>query len=130
MAEIVVGGCFCGSIRYEITGPPRLQLLCFCTDCLRTTGTSGYAGYMVADEDFRVVSGTPAVHAKTSVEGRTARRHFCPECGSNLFGATELGLTSVAAGTLDDPALFRPTAKVFAHDAPVWGRVPTELESI
>lgn len=124
MTETTKGGCFCGHVRYEISGEPALQLLCFCSDCLRTSGTAGYAGYMVKDDDFRVVSGTAKVHARTSKEGRTVKRHFCPECGSNLFGVTQLGLVSVAAGTLDDPNLFSPSAVAFAEDAPPWARVP------
>ena len=39
-------------------------------------------------------------------------------------GATEVGLTSVAAGSLDDPELFQPDRAVFLHEAPTWARVP------
>ncbi|MBJ38615.1 MAG: hypothetical protein CMD83_09155 [Gammaproteobacteria bacterium] len=53
-----------------------------------------------------------------------AQLHFCSRCGSNLWGATEVGLTSVAAGSLDDPELFQPDRAVFLHEAPTWARVP------
>lgn len=128
--DTITGGCFCGKIRYEIRGAPVLQLICFCTDCLKTTGTSGYGGYMVNESDFAIVAGESRVHARESKEGRTVRRHFCPECGSNLIGVTDFGLVSVAAGTLDDPNHFQPDKKVFVHDAPHWGRVPDELETM
>ncbi len=124
------GGCFCGQIRYEIRAEPALQVLCFCTDCLKTTGTSGYGGYMVQESHFAVVRGEPRVHSRQSKEGRTVRRNFCPECGSNLFGVTDFGLVSVAAGTLDDPERFQPSKKVFVDDAPHWARVPDELEAM
>ena len=130
MADVTTGGCFCGCVRYEIAGEPAMQVLCFCRDCLKTSGTAGYAGYMVNTSDFRVVSGEPKVHERTSKEGRTVKRHFCSECGSNLFGVTEFGLSSVAAGTLDNPEVFHPTAKCFVDDAPHWARVPAELEKL
>ena len=130
MSERTTGGCFCGHVRYEITGEPALQVLCFCTDCMKTSGTAGYAGYMVNASDFNVVSGEPKVHVKVSKEGRKVARNFCPECGSNLFGVTEFGLVSVAAGTLDNPELFQPSGKVFTHDAPHWARVPSGLKEL
>ena len=46
------------------------------------------------------------------------------------MGQTELDLVSVTARTLDDPTLFNPTHKVFAHDAPNWARVPEKLEEM
>jgi hypothetical protein len=124
------GGCFCGEIRYEITGDAVLQLLCFCEDCLSIVGTDGYAGYMVSKSDFRLVAGKPQVHTKTSKEGRRVHRHFCGVCGSNLWGVTELGLVSVAAGSLDDPSAFKPTRKVFTSGAPHWARIPEGLEEM
>ncbi|MEH6633496.1 MAG: GFA family protein [Halopseudomonas aestusnigri] len=130
MSKTVTGGCFCGEVRYEVTGDPVLQLLCFCKDCLSITGTDGYAGYMVKNADFRVTSGTPNVHQKISKEGRTVHRNFCGVCGSNLWGETEFGLTSVAAGTLDDPNLFQPSKKVFTSNTPHWARIPDYLDEM
>ena len=124
------GGCFCGAVRYEITADAVIQLLCFCKDCLSIMGTDGYAGYMVKEADFRLVSGEPTSHTKTSKEGRQVHRHFCGVCGSNLWGVTEFGLVSIAAGSLDDPSLFTPTKKVFAADAPHWARIPDDLEEM
>ncbi len=130
MSGVKQGGCFCGAIRYQITGDAELQLFCFCQDCQKITGTDGYAGYMVKSPDFSVTQGSPKVHEKTSIEGRKVQRHFCGECGSNLWGVTEFGLTSVSAGTLDDTSAFQPSHKVFVHDSPVWGRVPDDLEEM
>ena len=120
----MTGGCFCGEIRYEISGPPQIQLVCFCRDCLATTGTDGYSGVMVNEQDFRITAGKPAAHVRTSKSGRTVKRRFCATCGTNLWGETEIGLISVAAGTLDDPDAFAPSRVAFAEDAPAWARVP------
>ena len=58
------------------------------------------------------------------------RQNFCGRCGTNLWGYTELGLVSVAAGSLDDPEVFRPTRAAFRDEAPGWARIPDNLESI
>lgn len=130
MKNTLEGGCFCGEIRYQVNGDPVVQLYCFCKDCLAITGTDGYAGYMVKNEDFSLIKGMPKTHDKVSKAGRTVKRHFCGNCGSNLWGQTELGLISISAGTLDDPGQFNPAGKVFAHDAPTWARIPDNLEDL
>jgi hypothetical protein len=120
----LLGGCFCGSIRYRVIAEPALSLFCFCGDCRATAGTDGYAGLMVPEAGFAQISGTAATHTRGSKAGRSVVRHFCPECGTNLWGVTELGLVSVAAGTLDDPEAFEPTRAVFTSEAPSWARIP------
>jgi hypothetical protein len=119
------GECYCGDIRYRISGEPIIQLFCFCEECRSITGTDGYhSGYMVKESDFQLIRGTPAAHEELSKEGRTIKRHYCRKCGSDLWAQTDLGLLSVSAGTFDDPTIFHSTKKVFVHDAPDWARVP------
>jgi hypothetical protein len=122
------GECYCGDIRYRISGEPVIQLYCFCEDCHSIAGTDGYhTGYMVKESDFHLTRGTPATHEELSKEGRTIKRHYCPNCGSHLWAQTDLGLLSVSAGTFDDPGVFHSTKKVFVHDAPDWARAANEL---
>ncbi len=130
MSKSLEGGCFCGQIRYRVTGEPVMQLLCFCDDCLSTAGTDGYAGYMVKSEEFELLQGDPRTFEKTSKEGRPVIKHFCGNCGSNLWGVTSFGLTSITAGTLDDPNNFHPAKKVFTKNAPHWARIPDYLDDM
>ncbi|WP_300074476.1 GFA family protein [uncultured Ruegeria sp.] len=130
MAQSLEGGCFCGEVRYRITGVAVLQLMCFCRDCLSMTGTDGYAGYMIKSEDLQLLKGKPRTFEKTSKEGRIVIKNFCGTCGSSLCGQTSFGLTSIAAGSLDDPDQFKPTKKVFVKDAPNWARIPHHLEEM
>ena len=34
------GGCQCGAVRYEISGPPRVVYACHCTECQRQSGAA------------------------------------------------------------------------------------------
>ncbi len=128
MTEPICGGCLCGAVRYRVTGTPVLSLFCFCRDCLAAGGADGYPGMMVRTEAFEHTGGSTTTHRRSAASGRSVTRHFCPQCGSNLWGVTELGLVSVAAGTLDDPDVFVPTKAVFTEDAPGWARIPAHLE--
>ena len=130
MSKIIEGGCFCGAIRYQVSGEPELQLLCFCSDCRAITGADAWPGYMVKTEDFSIIKGQPKVFSKTSKQGRTVKQNFCGICGSTLWGETEFGLISVGAGSLDNPEQFSPTKKVFCSDAPHWARIPDNLEEM
>ena len=122
------GGCCCGNIRYRASGEPVFSVICFCRDCLSAFGCDGYPGMMVRNENFQVLKGTPSTFSRSASSGRTVERNFCSDCGTNLWGQTELGMVSIVAGSLDDPSVFKPTKAVFTSQAPTWARIPTELE--
>lgn len=58
-------------------------------------------------------------------------RHFCPNCGSRLFGFSNVftDIMSIAAGSLDDSSWFKADAIVYNKSKPVWdmmdGSIPT-----
>jgi hypothetical protein len=122
------GECFCGDIRFQISGEPVIQLYCFCEDCHSITGTDGYYyGYMVEESDFHLIRGTPATREVLSKEGRNINHHYCRKCGSNLWAQTDLGLLSISPSTFDNPGVFHHTKKVFVHEAPDWAIAPNEM---
>ena len=61
--------------------------------------------------------------------GRSSIRHFCPTCGSLLFGTTEIApeAVSIYVGTLDDPSLFRPEAVMFTRNRYAWDVIAMAL---
>ena len=54
MAE---GGCLCGAVRFELTGPPEAVGYCHCTRCQRRTGTGSSANARTERGSFRLVQG-------------------------------------------------------------------------
>ena len=54
--------------------------------------------------------------------GQPSVRHFCPVCGSLLFGMADVAPESVSiyVGSLDDPSAFRPEAALFIRDRHDW----------
>ena len=97
----LAGGCLCGAVRIAISGAPYRVGICHCLDCRKHHGAV-----------FHTFAIFP-VHAVT-ISGATAEygdRHFCPVCGSSLFGRSDDadGEIEVYAGCLDAPNQLRPT---------------------
>jgi len=79
-AQVYAGGCHCGAIRIEVTGPIEGVELCNCSICSRT----GYLHWYVAPERFRLLTSWDAID--TYLFGtRVAKHHFCRTCGISAF---------------------------------------------
>ena len=94
----VSGGCLCGDVRLVASGRPYRVGLCHCLDCRKHHGALFYAAAIYPQE---AVSISGATHAYQG-------RHFCPRCGSSVFGRSEDEI-EVHLGALDAPDQFMPT---------------------
>jgi len=106
------GGCLCGAVRYEVTGPLRDVVVCHCSRCLRTHGhAAAYSACARPDLMLLREGALRWYHA----DGRA--RGFCGECGASLFWSAEGRDTiSVAAGTLDPPTGLKTVAHIYTRD--------------
>jgi hypothetical protein len=87
--------------------------------------------FMVFPASALTVRGTTREFRSPAASGRTAVRNSCSVCGGLVFGG-ELGRSgsfTVYAGSLDEPARFRPRIAIFAADRPPWALIPPELET-
>ena len=75
------GGCHCGSIRFEVEAPERIECGdCNCSICTR----SGYLHLIVPKSRFKLLQGESDLvtyRFKTGV----ARHRFCKTCGIKSF---------------------------------------------
>lgn len=117
----IEGGCLCGAVRYRAEGPARMAFLCHCRDCQQQSG-SGNLPLMVVPKKTFAAEGDTRSFQTTGDSGRKLLRHFCPVCGSSLFAEAEALAEDVllAAGTLDDPALFTPGRSIHADSRVHW----------
>src|SRR5579862_5779019 len=118
---MITGGCLCGTVRYEAEGNPLFAVLCHCRDCQRASGT-GHVPVMGMPKSSFTAQGETRTYAVRHASGRSSIRHFCPTCGSLLFGTTEIlpEAVSIYVGTLDDPSVFQPEAVMFKRDRHDW----------
>jgi hypothetical protein len=106
------GGCLCGGVRYEVTGPLRDVVMCHCSRCLRTHGHA--AAYSTcARPDLALVR----EESLRWYEADGRARGFCGRCGASLFwSAAGRDTISIAAGTLDRPTGLKTLAHIYTRD--------------
>jgi len=111
------GGCLCGAIRFEVSGPMRDVVVCHCGQCLHWHGHApGYSAARVGDMKL---AGEAALTWYRSSE--SGRRGFCRHCGSSLFWQTlsddkPTASMSICAGALDEPTGLKSVRHVFTAD--------------
>jgi hypothetical protein len=105
------GSCLCGAITFTATGPARDPAACHCSQCRKQSGHY-WASVQVLDENL-TITGSPRWYAASE----TARRGFCPTCGSFLFwkGQDDPD-TGVALGALEAPTGLRLERHIFTAD--------------
>jgi hypothetical protein len=118
---MITGRCLCGAVRYQVDGTPLYGVLCHCRDCQHASGT-GHVPVMGMPKSSFSYQGETKSYVIRHDNGRSSIRHFCPICGSLLFGMTEIApeAVSIYVGTLDDPSIFRPEAAMFTRNRHDW----------
>lgn len=107
--ETYDGGCLCGAVRFVATGQPYRVGLCHCLDCRKHTGSLFHALAMFPQD-------------AVTVEGPTREfrgRHFCPECGSSVFGRSDDEI-EIALGALDAIDQLKPTYELWTIRREGW----------
>jgi hypothetical protein len=122
------GGCLCGAVRYVAQGEPLYAGHCYCADCRRASG-SGFVPFLGFAATAVRFTGETRLFRSRSFRGGEAVRNSCPVCGSLVFGGVvgEDDQHTLYAGSLDDPARFRPTIAIFTRDRPAWATLPPGL---
>lgn len=105
----ITGGCLCGDVRLVVRGRPYRVGICHCMDCRKHHGALYHAS-AVFPEDAVTIEG--ATH-------EYAGRHFCPRCGSTVFGRSG-DEVEVNLGSLDAPDQFTPTYELWTIRRESW----------
>lgn len=96
----MTGGCQCGAVRYALAAAPVRAEFCHCRMCQRAVGGVFAAFADVRREDFRWLTGEPALYASSP----PVQRGFCAACGTPLSYEAEGEATlAVTMGSLDEP---------------------------
>lgn len=114
------GGCFCGAVRYQVTGEIFNATTCHCQSCRRVSGAPAVSWFSVARGGFHLLAGTPAELRSSAHVTRT----FCAACGTALTYHTddapdELDITICS---LDQPQALAP-----ADHTQTSGRLPWDI---
>ena len=116
MVRQLTGSCLCGGVSYQIDGPARDVVNCFCSQCRKTSGHHVAA--------TRVNKAHLTLISKESLQWYECLpnifRGFCNNCGGNLFwenkDSSDKGI-SIMAGTLDAPTMLKTIGNIHTEDA-------------
>jgi hypothetical protein len=123
------GGCQCGAVRYEITGPPITVYACHCTECQTQSGSAFAMAAVIPKQSFRVTKGTPKMSARKSSPTMTIEGWFCSDCGTRLWhmpGGADYPNRNVKPGTLDDTSSLTPATHFWTRSAQPWVVIPED----
>jgi hypothetical protein len=104
------GHCLCGAVSYTINAKPIRMAQCHCKDCQRASGKT-------------------ASYPSTADSGNINTRHFCPTCGSRVYGENSgrPGVIGIAAGCLDKNDWFSAQAVVYTKGRAAWDKTPEDV---
>ena len=103
------GGCLCGAVRIIATGEPYRVGVCHCLACRKHDGAVFHACAIFPIEAVTITGATASYRG----------RHFCPTCGSSVFGRSD-DEVEVSLGCLDEPSQFVPTYELWVIRREAW----------
>lgn len=108
---MVSGGCYCGAVRYEVSGNNGGSILCHCYDCRKITGSAYSTNAVYPSDGFKVTQGTPKQHTSKGESGREITSnfwyvgfHICYHAGNIVMNRPDL---FCAAATVAPPCGVR-----------------------
>ena len=121
------GGCLCGSVRFEITGPIRHIVYCHCSQCRKAQGSAFATNGIIKTTDFNILSGDDAITGYESTPGQT--KYFCKRCGSPVMSKTQSSPDQVRVrlGTIESDIIERPSAHIFVTSKANWEEITGDL---
>ena len=113
----IAGGCYCGALRFEITGLIPMRALCLCKTCQKISGGAGNLFIGVEASAFHYTQGEPRLF-KREDSADSPTREFCGRCGVHIAARSPKapGGLIVKVGALDDPSVFDGPKLVFWTD--------------
>lgn len=120
----VEGGCLCGQFRFRCEVQEQMRAAhCSCRDCQRSCGCAVSTCVVVPGDQFTVLQGETSSYSMRGDSGREVLRHFCPRCGSPLYGSGggSMDYVFVWAPCFDEDDWIHPQMHVWTDSHPCWG---------
>ncbi len=121
------GGCLCGAVRFEVTGPINDIVFCHCTECRRVQGSAFATNGWVAANHFKITSGKELLATYAHIPSKT--KHFCKLCASPIMSINEPNTDQIRVrlGTFDGEVEERPKCHIFTAFKANWYQINDDL---
>jgi len=116
--ERIDGGCLCGAVRYQASGPAYGITHCHCRTCRRASGAPFVTWAGFDSDKFEFTQGQPASYGSSKNVVRT----FCSRCGTALTyqRLDLLDSIDVTSGSMDDPEKIKPEDHTWTESRISW----------
>jgi hypothetical protein len=116
--ERIAGGCLCGAIRYQASGPAYGMTHCHCRTCRRASGAPFMTWAGFDSDKFNFTRGEPASYESSVNVIRT----FCSRCGTALTyqRLDRSDSIDVTLGSMDDPEKIQPEDHTWTESRISW----------
>ncbi len=125
----MTASCACGAVSMTVKGTILSMIMCACDDCQRATGT-GHATIAIVNRDDLTVTGEVKPFSVTADSGATLTRHFCPNCGTPLYGVSsrrEDRINLPVGFFRGQNDWFQPNQLIFDRTSRDWDLFPEHL---
>ncbi|WP_371398055.1 GFA family protein [Fretibacter rubidus] len=111
----ITGQCLCGDVKFSADGEIDFQGNCHCTDCRQVTGAAFATLVFMNKADIKITGETKS-YDHTVDSGNTLTKHFCPNCGSAMFGGSAGRPDNIAirGGQINEQDVVVPQFNVYA----------------
>ncbi|HKJ53436.1 MAG TPA: GFA family protein [Gammaproteobacteria bacterium] len=121
MSKPIKGGCLCGRVQYQVTGPFERFHLCHCSQCRRSTGSAHAANIFTTGDRIEWLAGEELIKQFTPDEPNMISKCFCSHCGSLVpYISLSSGKLIIPAGSLHEPPDIAPDDNIFWRDRADW----------
>jgi hypothetical protein len=117
----LAGGCFCGRVRYRITGPLSGSRSCHCSRCRKAFSGAGSAYADVLPDSFTWTKGADNLTSYESAPGWGLC--FCRTCGTTLCGTHEGKVHGVTLGSVDGDPAVQIDMHIFVGSKAPWDHI-------
>jgi hypothetical protein len=120
------GHCYCGAVRFEVSGDPIWIGHCHCDSCRRASGSvmTTLASYNTDQVEF---TGTLPVSEANHPSNDGVIRSFCGKCGSPVAYGPNGNVINLQLGLFNDPLQLKPQKHFFYDNKVDWLKADEHL---
>jgi len=121
MSDKIKGGCLCGRVQYQVSGPFEAFHICHCSQCQRSTGSAHASNIFTTEDKIEWFQGKELVKRFDPDEPGVISKAFCTHCGSLVpYISAKSGKLIIPAGSLCGDPGIRPQDNIFWKDRADW----------
>jgi len=123
--QIYKGQCFCGMVKFEVSGPHQSACYCHCESCRLASGAPYLAWGSFPRQSLKVTGGELSIHQSSE----SVTRGFCGNCGTTIsyehaLSPDHIDITLV---TLEGQNRPTPAAHIWVSDKEASVRIADNL---